>query len=102
MSNMSYCRFHNTNLDVQDCLETLRGLVDLYGQVDWLERNEYPGSDEELEEAKEEFMRNQLSQDESRAAYQMIDAILETLWELDIVVDYSRGELSNLMAKIGK
>lgn len=24
MANMSYCRFHNTRLDVQDCLEALQ------------------------------------------------------------------------------
>lgn len=24
MANMSYCRFHNTNLDLEDCLEALR------------------------------------------------------------------------------
>lgn len=23
MSNMSYCRFHNTNIDMQDCIEAL-------------------------------------------------------------------------------
>lgn len=23
MANMSYCRFHNTNLDVNDCIEAL-------------------------------------------------------------------------------
>lgn len=24
MPNMSYCRFHNTNIDLRDCLDTLR------------------------------------------------------------------------------
>ena len=24
MANMSYCRFHNTNIDLWDCLEALR------------------------------------------------------------------------------
>ena len=24
MSNMSYCRFHNTRLDLEDCIEALR------------------------------------------------------------------------------
>lgn len=24
MANMSYCRFHNTRLDMEDCLEALR------------------------------------------------------------------------------
>ena len=24
MANMSYCRFHNTNIDLEDCLEALR------------------------------------------------------------------------------
>ena len=24
MPNMSYCRFHNTNLDVRDCLDAIR------------------------------------------------------------------------------
>ena len=23
MANMSYCRFHNTNLDMRDCIDTL-------------------------------------------------------------------------------
>jgi|21_taG_2_1085346.scaffolds.fasta_scaffold00245_34 endonuclease III-like uncharacterized protein len=23
MSNMSYCRFHNTNLDLQDCIDAI-------------------------------------------------------------------------------
>lgn len=23
MANMSYCRFHNTNLDMQDCIDAL-------------------------------------------------------------------------------
>lgn len=28
MANMSYCRFHNTRLDMEDCLEALR-----YGEI---------------------------------------------------------------------
>ena len=24
MANMSYCRFHNTKIDLEDCLDTLR------------------------------------------------------------------------------
>ena len=24
MANMSYCRFHNTQIDLEDCLDTLR------------------------------------------------------------------------------
>lgn len=27
MSNMSYCRFHNTVIDLQDCLEALRNVA---------------------------------------------------------------------------
>lgn len=24
MANMSYCRFHNTNIDLRDCLDTIK------------------------------------------------------------------------------
>ena len=29
MANMSYCRFHNTNMDLGDCLEALEDGVEL-------------------------------------------------------------------------
>ena len=41
MANMSYCRFHNTNLDLVDCLETLNEQESL--------------SDEEFESCKDMF-----------------------------------------------
>lgn len=102
MANMSYCRFHNTNLDVQDCMEALIGLVDMYEEIDWLERNPSPSNNEELAEALDTYSREQLSADESRAAQNMIKSFLSTMWELGIIPEYSLGELSNLMAKISK
>lgn len=30
MPNMSYCRFHNTSMDVEDCFSALRGEYDNY------------------------------------------------------------------------
>jgi len=32
MSNMSYCRFHNTNLDLQDCIDYAEELINNNGK----------------------------------------------------------------------
>ena len=37
MSNMSYCRFHNTNLDLQDCIYYAEELIDNDGKDEYNE-----------------------------------------------------------------
>ncbi len=37
MSNMSYCRFHNTNLDLQDCIDYAEELINNNGKDEYNE-----------------------------------------------------------------
>lgn len=37
MSNMSYCRFHNTYLDLQDCINSVEELIDNDGKNEYNE-----------------------------------------------------------------
>lgn len=48
--NMSYCRFHNTNLAVEDCLETLRNMEGGYS-----DEEEAPLSQSEYESCRDLF-----------------------------------------------
>lgn len=36
MSNMSYCRFENTNIDLADCLDAVRAMIDKKAKDDQL------------------------------------------------------------------
>jgi len=38
MGNMSYCRFHNTAQDLQDCLDAMQELMDLDGENNYGEK----------------------------------------------------------------
>lgn len=67
MANMSYCRFHNTRLDLMDCLEALESGEELgkeefkycklmFGSfIDFCVENGIVDDDEELDEKLEEF-----------------------------------------------
>lgn len=37
MPNMSYCRFHNTEMDLDDCLENIHDDLD-EGEMEWIGR----------------------------------------------------------------
>jgi len=41
MSNMSYCRFYNTQIDLEDCKSTMEGNDDYYQSRDDLSDEEY-------------------------------------------------------------
>ena len=70
MSNMSYCRFHNTNIDLHDCLSALEdgdelsqpeyescvGMFNLF--VGFLIDNGIVEDDGELEDRLEDFFDN--------------------------------------------
>ena len=57
--NMSYCRFRNTSDDVEDCMEALNNIVE--------------GDEEKLES------------DEYRACKNMLEDIIDFLYENDII-----------------
>lgn len=101
MSNMSYCRFRNTNLDVQDCMETLTGLAGLQADIYWLENT---GRDEEpeMEELADVFRHNKLSTDEARAASRMIKAFLDTMEELEIIENYDLWRIDDMIENFTK
>lgn len=58
MSNMSYCRFHNTALDLQDCMDVLSENIDVL-------------VDEETDE------ENHISDSEKRKAIELIQMCRE-------------------------
>ena len=47
MSNMSYCRFHNTAMDLQDCVDAIEN-----GDTEDMSRHEIDGLKKILEDAK--------------------------------------------------
>lgn len=55
MSNMSYCRFQNTSIDLQDCKEVLDNdeLTNKDSDGDFLSREEFEAAIEIIEMAKE-------------------------------------------------
>jgi len=55
MSNMSYCRFQNTNQDLQDCMEHLInfGLTGKDEHDENLSRNEFEAACELIEKCRE-------------------------------------------------
>ena len=67
MANMSYCRFHNTNLDLVDCLEALEENRELSKEeykyckrlfinfIEFCVNENIIEEDEELEDRLEEF-----------------------------------------------
>lgn len=100
MSNMSYCRFRNTNLDVQDCMETLTGLNGLLDEIEWLEN---VGNEEaEMEEAMDTFRTEQLSPEEARAALHMIEAFMDTMADLGIIEDWDYSKADELLDRFTK
>lgn len=74
MSNMSYCRFHNTRIDLKDCLEALRhGSIESKEELRnaismfemFLEFCKYEGIIEEFdEEAIQEILERALEEEE--------------------------------------
>lgn len=70
MGNMSYCRFHNTNIDLYDCLSALddgdelseheyEKCVDMFNLfVGFLIDNGIIDEDEELEDRLEDFFKS--------------------------------------------
>lgn len=101
MSNMTYCRFQNTNPDVQDCMEALNELADLQNEIEWLENS---GRDEEpeMKEVTEEFRRNQLSRDEARAAARMLETFLDTMESLGIIEEYDYQKMNDMIDSFTK
>lgn len=75
MANMSYCRFHNTVIDFQDCAEEL--LEQMYNP-------------EETEP---------LSEDELGKALELIDAMVELLEDLCVEVNYYHVENAKAQIK---
>lgn len=61
MANMSYCRFHNTVIDLEDCINTLEGY-----------------NEGELKD---------LSEDEKRAINKLLGSQLERLNEIKDLID---------------
>ena len=64
--NMSYCRWYNTNIDVQDCFDAFENFDDEYDEM----------SDEEV-----------------RAAKRMIKAMCEFLYEREVIEEYDYTRL---------
>ena len=70
MPNMSYCRFHNTNIDLYDCLFALdvgdklsefeyEACVEMFDRfIDFLIDNGIIEDDDELEERLEDFFES--------------------------------------------
>lgn len=94
MSNMTYCRFQNTNLDVQDCMEALTNLADLREEMDWLQDHETAASEDELDDMRAELQSSMISTMEARSAKRMIASFLETMDRLGIIDgwDYAKAE----------
>lgn len=67
MANMSYCRFHNTRLDMEDCLDVLCS------------------GDEPL------------SEDEAKAARQMFEDVLDFCRENGIIDSYDSEGLQDML-----
>jgi hypothetical protein len=68
MANMSYCRFHNTVIDFEDCSQEL------------LEQMFNPEETEPL------------SKEELKKAFQLLDMMAELLQELHVEIDYDQIE----------
>lgn len=74
MSNMSYCMFHNTNIDMQDCLNAFSEIDDAASEREWVMAH---GSDEDKAEFEENYGTEiGLSDSEARAAVRMFEAVL--------------------------
>lgn len=55
MSNMSYCRFENTNLDLQDCIDAVEQMINTGGadeDGEFLSHREERHFEEMIENAK--------------------------------------------------
>jgi len=74
MANMSYCRFHNTLIDFQDCAYEL------------------------LDQAFNPEETEPLSQEELGKALQLIDAMVELLE--DLYVDIDPNQIKSIKAQI--
>ena len=97
MSNMSYCRFHNTNLDVQDCIDAMRGLIGLAEDIEWLKSCDYENVSDDLKVEQEMFNTHCLSSSEANAASRMFQEILDYMLELDVINGYSKDTLDELI-----
>lgn len=86
MSNMSYCRFRNTQMDVEDCMEALSNL-------NWQESDEYD---------EEEMNYSKLDIDEARAASRMMFNFLETMLEIGLIEDYDYDGIEKFVKRITK
>lgn len=75
MANMSYCRFHNTVIDFEDCAEEL--LTQMFNP-------------EETEP---------LSREELRKAFELIDSMVYLLEELHVEIDYDQIEQAKAQIK---
>lgn len=113
MSNMSYCRFHNTALDLDDCrdaLEEMSGnihLIDRYNQLvaEWKERNDSDkelteDEEYELDELHEELDRlrdeiKPLSESEYRKAKWLLELCAEIAEAYDESILISEDQLEN-------
>ena len=69
--NMSYCRFNNTRIDMDDCLEALE---EIYGIIEYGEEPEH--SDWKL------------SVSEGRSAIAMFESIFNFAMEVGFIEDY--------------
>lgn len=100
MSNMSYCRFRNTNLDVQDCMETLIGLRDAADNIEWLKSHD--GDQEEIEECEEIIYCNSLGASEARAATDMIRSFLDAMEDLGVIDGYDSYKVDEIIEQFSK
>lgn len=73
MANMSYCRFHNTRLDMDDCIETLR-------EAEWGEER--------------------ISEDEIGYCRMMFDTIIDYLDEEGLIDEFDWDKYSRWKEKL--
>ena len=73
MGNMSYCRFCNTRMDLEDCLFAVS------------DKNEYP-----------------ISQEESNQGIKMFKAFLNFCIESNIIPEYDEAEIENIFIEHNK
>lgn len=93
MSNMSYCRFHNTLMDLQDCRDALDEMGNSSYIMKRVQQFRNSGTEEDLEEAsrlRDQIDEYVLSSDEYRAARKLIELCREIADSYDesiLVVD---------------
>ena len=75
MANMSYCRFHNTEIDLDECLDAL---------------------DYELDED------NKLSEEEAKAAKRMFKRFLDFCKDEELIEDYNTEAIDRMIDRISE